>query len=255
VNALAVFDYAGQEIRTVDVDGEPWFVAADVARILGYRMASDMTRRLDDDERGTRSVRTPSGDQDMTVISESGVYVAILGSQVDGARDFKRWLTREVLPQIRRSGSFGPPTLDLANRDHISLIITAGHAALQRAIEAETRVAELEPQAAVASRLLDADGDLSVAEAAQSLTRAGIKVGGQRLFRALEIKGWIYRNKGDGRWRVYQSAIEGGWMSVIPMSHYHPKTGVLVLDPPQPRVTPKGLQRLLNEHGALEVAS
>lgn len=117
--------------------------------------------------------------------------------------------------------------------------------------EKDERIAELEPQAEVASKLLDADGDLSVADAAKSLTRAGIKVGAQRLFTALSDRyGWIFRAKGDGRWRVAQTAIEAGWMSVIPQSHYHPKTGVLVLDPPQPRVTPKGLQRLLNDHGA-----
>lgn len=117
-------------------------------------------------------------------------------------------------------------------------------------LAAEQRVAELAPRAAVADQLLDADGDLSVADTAKSLTRAGIKVGAGRLFTLLAGKGWIYRQPADGRWRVYQSAIDAGWMSVIPQSHYHPKTGVLVLDPPQPRVTPKGLQRLLLDHGA-----
>nr|WP_307962378.1 Bro-N domain-containing protein [Salinispora arenicola] len=66
--------------------------------MLGYRMASDMTRRLDEDDRGTRSVRTPSGQQSMTVISEAGLYAAILGSQVEGAREFKRWVTHDELP-------------------------------------------------------------------------------------------------------------------------------------------------------------
>lgn len=113
------------------------------------------------------------------------------------------------------------------------------------------RIAELEPKAEVADRLLDADGDLSVADAAKALTRAGVKTGAGRLFGDLERRGWIFRARGDGRWRVTQRAIDQGLMSVLPASHYHPKTGVLVLDPPQPRVTPKGLQRLLSEYGAL----
>ncbi|WP_334023928.1 phage antirepressor KilAC domain-containing protein [Nocardia terpenica] len=108
------------------------------------------------------------------------------------------------------------------------------------------RVAELEPQAEVAAKLLDAEGDLSVRDAAQSLTRAGITTGQQRLFAELAERSWIFR-AGDGRWRVMQYAIEHGYMSVLPQSHYHPKTGELVLDPPQPRVTPKGLQRLLSD--------
>ena len=101
-----VFTYDNSQLRTVVINDEPWFVAADVARLLGYRMASDMTRRLDEDDRGTRSVRTPSGQQEMTVISEAGLYAAILGSQVPGAREFKRWITHEVLPAIRKTGRY-----------------------------------------------------------------------------------------------------------------------------------------------------
>lgn len=114
----------------------------------------------------------------------------------------------------------------------------------RRAIAAEAKVAELEPKAEVAAKLLDADGDLSVRDTAQTLTRAGVKTGQQRLFTELARRRWVSR-AGDGRWRVIQYAIDHGFMSVIPQSHYHPKSGELVLDPPQPRVTPKGLQRLL----------
>ncbi|OHU29579.1 hypothetical protein BKG74_03340 [Mycobacteroides chelonae] len=118
----------------------------------------------------------------------------------------------------------------------------------ERAELAEAKVAELEPKAEVADRLLDAEGDLSVRDAAQALTRAGVKVGATRLFAELDRRGWIRRGGEDGRYRVIQSAIETGYMSVLPQSHYHPKTGVLVLDPPQPRVTPKGIQRLLADY-------
>ncbi|SIC55218.1 gp54 protein [Mycobacteroides abscessus subsp. abscessus] len=114
----------------------------------------------------------------------------------------------------------------------------------ERAELAEIRIAELEPKAEVADKLLDAEGDLSVRDAAQALTRAGVQVGATRLFAELDREGWIRRG-GDGRYRVRQSAIEAGYMSVLPQSHEHPKTGVRVLDPPQPRVTPKGIQRLL----------
>lgn len=117
--------------------------------------------------------------------------------------------------------------------------------------EKDQRIAELEPQTEVASKVLDADGDLSVADAATSLTRAGIKVGANRLFTVLsDHYGWIFRAKGDGRWRVAQSAIQAGWMSVIPRATTTRRRACWCSTPPQPRVTPKGLQRLLNDHGA-----
>ena len=98
-NELIPFDFEGRPVRVVtDAQGEPWFVAADVAQSLDYRMASDMTRSLDDDEKGTQIVRTPSGDQEMLVINESGLYSAILKSRKPEAKRFKRWVTHEVLP-------------------------------------------------------------------------------------------------------------------------------------------------------------
>ncbi|QGJ87291.1 antirepressor [Gordonia phage Wocket] len=246
---LMPFNYEGHTVRTVVVDGEPWFVAADVARILGYRMASDMTRRLDADDRGTRSVRTPSGEQDMTTINEPGLYEAVLGSQTAGARDFKRWVTHTVLPEIRRTGSFNA-ALPQTREERFAIALTE---AGQMLAERDERIAELEPKAEVADRLLDASGDYSVKDAADVLTRAGIKTGQARLFAVLEHKGWIHRAKGDGKWRCYAQSIETGYVAPLPQSHYHPKTGVLVLDPPQVRVTTKGLQRLLTEHGAQPV--
>ena len=107
ISAPTQFRYdEATSIRQVGTNEEPWFVAADVADPLGYRMASDLTRRLDADEKGTRSVRTPSGVQQMTVISEAGLYAAILGSRVEGAKRFKRWVTHDLLPTIRRTGKY-----------------------------------------------------------------------------------------------------------------------------------------------------
>lgn len=232
--------FHGQAVRVItDEHGDPWFVAADVARILGYRMASDMTRRLDDEDRGTRSVRTPSGDQDMTVITEPGLYVAVLGSQIPQAREFKRWVTTDVLPSIRRTGSYGAPALTGP------LLVAAALIEANTMLEQkDAYIAALEPRAQVADELLDASGDVSVADAAKALTRAGIEVGSQRLFAVLADLGWIYRS-GDARWHVKQSAIERGRMSALAQAHYHPRTGERVVDAPQPRVTPKGIAYLL----------
>lgn len=245
--AVELFSYADAHLRVVVIDGEPWFVLADLCKVLGISDVSIVRRRLDDALCQTHPISDSLGrTQQATLVSEAGMYEVVIRSDKPEAVAFRRWITGEVLPQIRRTGSYGQ-TPALTGPELVAAALIEANRMLTAKDE---RIAELEPKAEVATKLLDAEGDLSVRDAAQSLTRAGIKVGGQRLFGALEHKGWIRRAAGDGRYRVLQSAIEGGWMSVLPQSHYHPKTGVLVLDPPQPRVTPKGLQRLLTEYGA-----
>ena len=246
--ALVPFTYGQAAVRVVMVDGEPWFVLADLCRVLGLANVKDVRDRLADGVDQTYPIADSMGREQMTtIVSEAGMYEVVIRSDKPEAVTFRRWITGTVLPEIRKTGGYNAqPAIPQTREERFALALAE---AGQMLAEKDQRIAELEPQAAVAAKLLDAEGDLSVADTAQTLTRAGIKTGQGRLFAALEQRGWIYRAKGDGRWRVMQSAIDAGWMSVIPQSHYHPKTGVLVLDPPQPRVTPKGLQRLLTDWG------
>ena len=94
------------EVRVVPEDDEVWFVAKDVADILEYSRTHDATRRLDDDEKGTELLRTPGGSQEMKVVNEFGLYNLVLGSQKEEAKEFKRWITHEVLPDIRKHGMY-----------------------------------------------------------------------------------------------------------------------------------------------------
>lgn len=110
---MDLFQYQDTTVRTiVDEEGAPWFVATDVAKILGYRDAANMTRRLEDDEKGYTKVSTPGGNQNLTTINESGMYNAVFRSNAEGAKPFRRWVTSEVLPTIRKTGSYGQ-TLEL----------------------------------------------------------------------------------------------------------------------------------------------
>lgn len=234
---LQPFDFHGQPVRVLtDEQGDPWWFAADVAAVLGMGNVHSSLALLDEDERSLHTVESRPA---VSIISESGLYSLVLRSRRPEAKEFKRWVTREVLPAIRRTGAYVAP---MSDRDRAVALA-------REVLSLAEQVAELEPRAQFADRMLTADGDLSVADAGKALTRAGVKVGERRLFSVLAGMRWVYRSQADGRWRVYQAAIESGWMSVLPQSHYHPKTGVLVLDPPQPRVTPKGLQRLLVDHG------
>lgn len=102
------FDFEGSSIRLVDLGGSPWFVAMEVAAVLDYSDAFEMTKRLDDDEKQNLQI-AGFGPRGVTVISESGLYSAILGSRKPEATKFKKWVTAEVLPSIRNTGSYTAP--------------------------------------------------------------------------------------------------------------------------------------------------
>ena len=93
-------------LRVIDKDTQPWFVASDVSEILGYRSAYDMTRMLEDYEKDTHPVRTPGGVQQVTIISESGLYYCIMRSNKETAKEFRQWVTTDVLPSIRKYGLY-----------------------------------------------------------------------------------------------------------------------------------------------------
>lgn len=106
MNALMSYCFEDQPVRVVMIAGDPWFVAADLAKALGYRNGPDMARNLDDDEKGTHIMRTLRGEQEMTIISESGMYAAIFKSRRDEAQRFRKWVTADVLPELRKTGRY-----------------------------------------------------------------------------------------------------------------------------------------------------
>lgn len=106
MNDLQIFTYGDTSLRTVEKDGELWWVLRDVCNVLGIVKTDKVKTRLDEDERGTALVSTPSGEQIMTIVNEPGLYNVILRSDKPEAKDFKRWVTHEVLPSIRKTGNY-----------------------------------------------------------------------------------------------------------------------------------------------------
>ncbi len=127
------FDFNSHAVRVLDRDGEVWFVAADVAETLDYSESSAMTRHLDEDEKGLSIVQTPGGEQSLIVINESGLYSAVLRSRKPEAKAFKKWVTSEVLPAIRKTGGYHvsepPPAEDTTAISRASAIAGALDAA------------------------------------------------------------------------------------------------------------------------------
>lgn len=128
---LVPFDFEGRQVRVVtDEHGEPWFVAADVLNTL--TLDRKALERLDDDEKGVSSVHTPGGLQEMTTVNEPGLFGLVLGSRKSEAKRFKRWVTHEVLPAIRKTGSYAVPSalaaLPAPTHDRVSAILLIGEA-------------------------------------------------------------------------------------------------------------------------------
>jgi len=240
--AIVPFEFEGAEVRTITIDGEPWFVARDVTLALGLANGRDAVGRLDPDGVGIADIIDSLGrNQSAATVSEAGLYELIFQSRVAGAVMFKRWVTREVLPSIRKTGQYVAPATDVDQ-------IKALHAAVGTLLEHNERIvgelAAVTSRAAAWDELASARGDYDVAEAAKILARAGIVTGPQRLFEQMGDFRWIFRALGTNKWEPYADRVNSGHLAAKPQSHYHPKTGDLVLDPPQVRVTLKGIERL-----------
>lgn len=126
MTALLAFQFEEQSVRIVMIAGEPWWVANDLALALGYTRAPDMVRILDEDEKGVHNVHTLGGSQEMSVISESGMYHASFKSRKEVAVRFRKWVTNDLLPTLRRTGKyempgFEPPPAQALDLDPIRL--------------------------------------------------------------------------------------------------------------------------------------
>jgi prophage antirepressor-like protein len=239
MSAIEVFHHGAWELRTLTVDGEPWFVAADVCAALGYSNGRKaIGDHVDDLDKGVTACDTPGGRQNVTIINESGLYALVFGSRLDAAKVFKRWVTAEVLPEIRRTGSYTAPATVPAVMPTHSEALRGWADALEHVERAEARIVELEPAARFATELAGANGDFSVREAAQILDRdPSISTGERRLFTTLKAIAWIDRTGAP-----YQGQVNAGRLVRKLTTWTHPVEGPKVAC--QTRITPKGLRAL-----------
>lgn len=236
--------FHGQAVRVItDEHGDPWFVLADLCAVLGITNARNVAARLDDDMKGVRRVDTLGGAQSMTVVTEPGMYDVVVRSDSSMASPFRRWVTTEVLPSIRRTGTYGVPAL--TGPELVAAALIEAHAMLQ---QKDAKIAELEPPARAWEALADATGDYSLRDAAQILDRdPAIKTGQNRLGQYLRQVAWL-----DRKGVPYQRAVEAGYVRSRARSYKHPRTGEDMVGDPQVRITGKGLAWLHRHLGGSE---
>lgn len=240
MNTITPFEFpaTGQRIRAALTDGEAWWVAADVAAVLDLGNPRSSLALLDDDEKGVHTMDTPGGRQNVTTVNESGLYSLILRSRKPEAKAFKRWITHEVLPAIRRTGSYNvaeaytvPRTLPEALRAYAAEV--ESHETTRAAL------AEASDKADSWDVLAEAQGDYSLREAAQILDRdPHISTGQNRLARHLRHIGWT-----DGGGQPYQAQVDNGRLARRASYFTDRKTGE-ERSTSQLRITVKGLKEL-----------
>lgn len=255
------FEFEHNQVRALADGDEIMFVASDIAKILGYRDAASLTRTLDPDEKGTHEVCTPRGGvQNMTVLTEAGLYRAILnrelgyleGEKKEYVHRFQRWVTHEVLPSIRKHGIYATETtIDqiLADPDFGIRLLTDLKNERTKRIEAENHVKELEPKAKALDDFTNVPDTLLVRDAAKLLSNSGTTIGAKELREWLSRHDWIYRHAGT--WWAASERVKAGHLAMVESrSHGRNKDGSTFAFAPTVKITRKGLVLLhtrLNE--------
>lgn len=186
------------EVRTVVQDGEPWFVARDVCKALEVANSRDAVSRLDDDEKGVVLTDTLGGAQKTAIVSESGLYTLVLGSRKPEAKQFKRWITHEVIPSIRRHGAYATgATIEsiIADPESGIKLLQALKKEQERRKEAEELAEKQKPKVLFADAVEASDNSILVGELAKILRQNGVETGQNRLFRWMRDNGYIMRYK------------------------------------------------------------
>lgn len=243
MSSLQLFSYSGQEVRTQLIDGEPWFVLADLCKVLGIANPSLVAQRIDGSDLCQTEVRSGGQFRSMNMVNESGMYEVIIRSDKPEAKAFRRWLTTEVIPSIRRTGSYGvaAPVRELTFEEKMAEVMGT----LNQRIEAQhAQLAIAAPKAEAFDVFLSASGDYDVRDAAQLLQRDhGINTGQRRLFAWLRDNHWIGKDN-----RPYQHRIDQDLLRIKAGTFLFKRTnGQEQLAAPQVRITPKGLERLRAE--------
>ena len=207
-NELQVFNYCFQSegnnnlVRIIEQDGEPWFVAKDVCKILELSDVSMSVRTLDDDEKGTSKVCTPGGKQMMTTISESGLYALIMRSIKPQAKTFRKWVTSVVIPSIRKHGAYmTEKTLEkaLTNPDFLIQLAQQLKAEQEKNKALSTKIEEDKPKVLFAEAVKTSEQSILIGEMAKLLAQNGVEIGGvkigpNRFFKFLREEGYLMKS-------------------------------------------------------------
>lgn len=246
MNELKNFTFEDQQIRALTIEGEPWFVGKDVADILGYQNGSrDINRHVDEEDRHKAMIFDGNQYKETITINESGLYSLILSSKLPKAKEFKRWVTSEVLPTIRKHGAY------MTDQKAASIVTDKGSLAdlLQQAAEQlkrkDIQIEQMKPKALFADAVSTSDTPILVGELAKILHQNGVSMGQNRMFRWLRDNGYLISRKGSDYNMPTQRAMELGLFKIKENAITHSDGHVTITK--TPKVTGKGQVYFVNK--------
>ena len=240
MNELQVFE--NEEfgtVRTLTIDNEPWFVGKDVTEALGFVNSRDaIATHVFLEDKGVEIIDTLGGKQTMTIINESGLYALVFGSRLESAKRFKHWVTSEVLPSIRKTGSY---QMQPEGKKLLALAVLEA----QKVIEEQTvQIEEMKPKAIFADAVAASDTSILVGELAKLLRQNGFHTGQNRLFAILRDQGYLIKG-GSSKNMPTQTSVDRGLFEIKETIINNPDGSIKISK--TPKVTRKGQQHFINK--------
>lgn len=250
MNEVQLFNFENHEVRSLLLNNEPWFVGKDVADVLGYSNSRKaMADHVDDEDKEVLTSRNVTleniPNRGITVVNESGLYSLILSSKLPSAKKFKRWVTSEVLPALRKTGQYQVKELSGSELMAKALIEAQNVLAAK-----DKQIEEMKPKALFADAVATSHTSILVGELAKILKQNGIEMGQKRLFAWLREKGYLIKRQGTDYNMPTQKAMELGLFEIKEGSYVN-GSGVNITTK-TPKITGKGQQYFINKFLAKE---
>lgn len=225
-------------VRTVSIDNEIWFIGKDVVDILGYQNGSrDINRHVSEDDRQNYQNGTFESPRGMTIINESGLYSLVLGSKLESAKRFKHWVTSEVLPTLRKTGSYGMPQ----GKELLALAVIEAQKTIE---EKDKEIERMRPKEVFADAVASSKDSILIGELAKLICQNGYSVGQNRLFTWMRDNGYLMV-QGASRNIPKQRYVEQGLFEIKESSIANPDGSVRLIK--TTKVTAKGQQYFIQK--------
>ncbi|CQR26187.1 Antirepressor [Streptococcus varani] len=241
-----IFNFKGQEVRAVTINNEPYFVGKDVADILGYSNSRDaLSKHVDSDDKLTSQIATAGQNRNQTIINESGLYSLILSSKLPQAKEFKRWVTSEVLPAIRKHGTYVTDykAVDLLTNPNALGNFLQG--LTEQVKRLETKIEKDKPKVLFADAVETSATSILIGDFAKILRQNGYNIGQNRLFAWLRDNGFLIRKHGESYNMPTQRSMDMRLFEVKERTHHEPNGSIRISK--TTKLTGKGQTYFINK--------